>query len=111
MLLPGIEERLVTFAPLPHWGKVFTLAPEQVRAQYRRLPDFLALRDWLAPDRAFTNAYVCSGSDRALAPAPARCRPLPTRHLGASNVPGQSNPVSRHGQPQPSQKTTRLDTV
>jgi alditol oxidase len=57
-LLPEIEERLAPFAPRPHWGKVFTLAPEQVRAQYPRLEDFLALRERLDPGRAFTNAYV-----------------------------------------------------
>ncbi|MFC7374940.1 D-arabinono-1,4-lactone oxidase [Brachybacterium sp. GCM10030267] len=57
-LLPEIEERLAPFAPRPHWGKVFTLDPETVRAQYPRLPDFLALRDRLDPGRKFTNAYV-----------------------------------------------------
>src|SRR5699024_7162200 len=57
-LLPEIEERLAPFAPRPHWGKVFTTAPEQVRAQYPRLPDFLALRERLDPRRVFTNAYV-----------------------------------------------------
>jgi alditol oxidase len=57
-LLPEIEERLAPFAPRPHWGKVFTTDPEMVRAQYPRLPDFLALRDRLDPDRTFTNAYV-----------------------------------------------------
>ncbi|MDN5600399.1 MAG: FAD-binding protein [Brachybacterium sp.] len=58
VLLPEIEERLAPFAPRPHWGKVFTTAPEQVRAQYPRLGDFLALRDRLDPERVFTNAYV-----------------------------------------------------
>ncbi|WP_422115849.1 D-arabinono-1,4-lactone oxidase [Brachybacterium sp. UNK5269] len=57
-LLPEIEERLAPFAPRPHWGKVFTTAPETVRAQYPRLPEFLALRDRLDPGRKFTNAYV-----------------------------------------------------
>ena len=57
-LLPEIEERLAPFAPRPHWGKVFTTAPEQVRAQYPRLGDFHALRDRLDPGRTFTNAYV-----------------------------------------------------
>ncbi|WP_245823002.1 D-arabinono-1,4-lactone oxidase [Brachybacterium avium] len=57
-LLPEIEERLAPFAPRPHWGKVFATAPEQVRAQYPRLDDFLALRERLDPERVFTNAYV-----------------------------------------------------
>ena len=57
-LLPEIEERLAPFAPRPHWGKVFTTAPEQVRAQYPRLGEFQALRDRLDPNRVFRNAYV-----------------------------------------------------
>lgn len=57
-LLPEIEERLAPFSPRPHWGKVFTLAPEQVRAQYPRLEAFRALRDRLDPGRTFANAYV-----------------------------------------------------
>lgn len=57
-LLPQIEERLAPFAPRPHWGKLFTTAPDTVRAQYPRLEDFLALREQLDPDRVFTNAYV-----------------------------------------------------
>lgn len=57
-LLPEIEERLAPFAPRPHWGKVFTTAPETVRAQYPRLPDFRALRDRLDPERVFRNTYA-----------------------------------------------------
>jgi len=57
-LLPEIEERLAPFAPRPHWGKVFTLDPEVVRAQYPRLGDFLSLRERLDPQRVFGNAYV-----------------------------------------------------
>ncbi|WP_299303021.1 D-arabinono-1,4-lactone oxidase [uncultured Brachybacterium sp.] len=57
-LLPEIEERLAPFAPRPHWGKVFTLDPEQVRVQFPRLADFLTLRERLDPGRVFTNAYV-----------------------------------------------------
>jgi alditol oxidase len=57
-LLPEIEERLAPFAPRPHWGKVFTLDPAQVRARYPRLADFLTLRERLDPGRVFTNAYV-----------------------------------------------------
>ncbi|WP_226831889.1 FAD-binding protein [Brachybacterium sp. FME24] len=57
-LLPEIEERLAPFAPRPHWGKVFTTAPDAVREQYPRLPEFLALRDRLDAGRKFSNAYV-----------------------------------------------------
>jgi len=57
-LLPEIEERLAPFAPRPHWGKVFTIAPETVRAQYPDLERFRTLRDRLDPDRIFRNDYV-----------------------------------------------------
>lgn len=57
-LLPEIEERLAPYAPRPHWGKVFTMDPAAVRAQYPRLGDFRALRDRLDPDRMFRNDYV-----------------------------------------------------
>ncbi len=57
-LLPEIEERLEPFAPRPHWGKVFALDPEVVRAQYPDLERFRALRDRLDPDRVFRNDYV-----------------------------------------------------
>ncbi|MGP9683720.1 D-arabinono-1,4-lactone oxidase [Brachybacterium sp. AOP3-A1-3] len=57
-LLPEIEERLAPFTPRPHWGKVYTLAPETVREQYPRLADFQALRDRLDPRRVFRNDYV-----------------------------------------------------
>ena len=57
-LLPEIEERLAPFAPRPHWGKVFVLDPEVVRAQYPDLARFRALRDRLDPERVFRNEYV-----------------------------------------------------
>jgi xylitol oxidase len=57
-LLPEIEERLAPFAPRPHWGKVFTLAPEAVQAQYPDLDRFRALRDRLDPGRVFRNDYI-----------------------------------------------------
>ncbi|WP_152354111.1 D-arabinono-1,4-lactone oxidase [Brachybacterium subflavum] len=57
-LLPEVEAALAPFSPRPHWGKVFTMAPEAVRAQYPRLADFQALRDRLDPRRVFRNEYV-----------------------------------------------------
>jgi xylitol oxidase len=57
-MLPEVEAALAPFSPRPHWGKVFTMAPEAVRAQYPRLVDFQALRDRLDPRRVFRNEYV-----------------------------------------------------
>jgi alditol oxidase len=53
-----IEQRLAAFAPRPHWGKVFTTAPAELRARYERLPDFLALMDHYDPTGKFRNAYT-----------------------------------------------------
>ena len=57
-LLPGLEEVLAPFAPLPHWGKLFTMAPETVRAGYERLGSFKALLDRFDPQAKFRNAFV-----------------------------------------------------
>jgi len=42
----------------PHWGKLHTLDAEVVAGLYPRLPEFLALRERLDPDRVFTNTYL-----------------------------------------------------
>ncbi len=42
----------------PHWGKLHTLTADQLRARYPRFDDFLAVRDRLDPQRAFTNPYT-----------------------------------------------------
>ena len=52
------ERQLAPFAPRPHWGKIFTTAPEALRARYQRLPDFLALMRRLDPSGKFGNAYT-----------------------------------------------------
>ncbi|MDH2428147.1 D-arabinono-1,4-lactone oxidase [Sphaerisporangium sp. TRM90804] len=55
----GLVERcLAPFGPRPHWGKLFTLPPETVRASYERLPDFQALARRYDPSGKFTNAFV-----------------------------------------------------
>jgi xylitol oxidase len=45
-------------APRPHWGKVFTTPPDDLRARYERLPDFLALMRRLDPTAKFRNPYT-----------------------------------------------------
>ncbi|MBM3459362.1 MAG: FAD-binding protein [Armatimonadetes bacterium] len=57
-LLPRIEEQLEPFQPRPHWGKLFTLTADRVRACYRKLPEFRSLRDSLDPAGKFRNAFV-----------------------------------------------------
>ena len=53
-----VEAALEPFAARPHWGKVFTTPPEELRARYDRLPDFLDLMHRLDPPGKFRNAYT-----------------------------------------------------
>jgi xylitol oxidase len=53
-----VEQALAPFAPRPHWGKVFTIPPAEIRVRYERLPDFLALMRRLDPTGKFRNAYT-----------------------------------------------------
>jgi xylitol oxidase len=57
-LLPVIEARLAPLGARPHWGKMFTLPPEQVQASYPRLPDFQRLLGEYDPAGKFRNAFV-----------------------------------------------------
>jgi xylitol oxidase len=57
-LLPEIERVLVPFEPRPHWGKVFTLVPDQVRSRYRRLPAFVELARRHDPEGKFRNDFL-----------------------------------------------------
>lgn len=57
-LLPLIEGALAPFEPRPHWGKLFTMAPEQVREGYPSLADFVAIADAFDPRGTFRNAFV-----------------------------------------------------
>ena len=54
-LLPKLEAQLAPFHPRPHWGKLFTLPPERVRAQYSRLAAFRSLARELDPTGKFAN--------------------------------------------------------
>jgi xylitol oxidase len=59
-LLPLIEEQLAPFQARPHWGKLFTLPPTQVRALYERLPDFQDLLRYYDPKGKFRNSFLDS---------------------------------------------------
>ncbi|MFI7488587.1 FAD-binding protein [Micromonospora echinaurantiaca] len=52
-VVAAVEERLAPFAPRPHWGKVFGLAPDAVAATYPRYADFTALLRRLDPHAKF----------------------------------------------------------
>lgn len=57
-VLARIERALAPYEPRPHWGKLFTVAPEQVRERYPRLADFRRLRGEYDPDGCFGNAFT-----------------------------------------------------
>ena len=57
-ILRRIDEALAPFAPRPHWGKVFTMAPAEIEAAYPKLPAFRQLRERLDPGGKFRNEFV-----------------------------------------------------
>jgi xylitol oxidase len=65
-LLPVIERNLAPFRARPHWGKLFTIPPVQLHANYEKLPKFVALCKKLDPQgkfhNEFLNANIFSGS-------------------------------------------------
>lgn len=53
-----VEAALAPFAPRPHWGKVFGLAPGEVRDRFPRRHDFASLVHELDPDGVFANDFT-----------------------------------------------------
>jgi xylitol oxidase len=57
-VLPMIEEQLAPFNARPHWGKLFTMPPAQLRSLYERLPGFQQLLRSYDPQGKFRNAFL-----------------------------------------------------
>ena len=57
-LLPEIERNLAPFEPRPHWGKLFTMSPKELRSRYERLPEFVALAKELDPNGKLRNKFL-----------------------------------------------------
>jgi xylitol oxidase len=57
-VLPVIERELRPFQPRPHWGKLFTMAPAELRARYEKLDDFLKLTAEYDPKGKFRNDFL-----------------------------------------------------
>jgi xylitol oxidase len=57
-LLPVIEKELSPFQPRPHWGKLFTLSPANVRSRYEKLADFIQLAAKHDPKGKFRNDFL-----------------------------------------------------
>ena len=56
----AVEATLQPFAPRPHWGKVFGIAPAAVGARWPRLPEFRQLARAHDPAGKFRNAMLDS---------------------------------------------------
>lgn len=57
-VLTQIEAALAPYDARPHWGKVFTTAPEVVRSLYPRFDEFASLQARYDPKGAFRNAFA-----------------------------------------------------
>jgi xylitol oxidase len=57
-LLPVIEKELAPFQARPHWGKLFTISPEQLKAIYKKLPAFVELSKQYDPQGKFRNEFL-----------------------------------------------------
>jgi alditol oxidase len=57
-VLPVIERELEPFQPRPHWGKLFTMAPEMLKSRYERLPEFVEMAKKQDPAGKFRNEFL-----------------------------------------------------
>jgi xylitol oxidase len=57
-LLPVIEKELSPYQAKPHWGKLFTVAPSDLRSRYPRMPDFVRLATKFDPKGKFRNGFL-----------------------------------------------------
>src|SRR6202166_4758983 len=57
-LLPVIEKELAPFGARPHWGKLFTMSPQQLHSSYSKLPQFIALTKKFDPQGKFRNEFL-----------------------------------------------------
>jgi alditol oxidase len=57
-LLPVIEKELAPFKARPHWGKLFTTPPAQLKSVYEKLPEFIQLSEHYDPRGKFRNEFL-----------------------------------------------------
>lgn len=57
-LLPVIERELAPFKARPHWGKLFTTSPAQLRSIYEKMPEFIELSKKYDPSGKFRNEFL-----------------------------------------------------
>lgn len=59
-ILPKIEAQLEPFGARPHWGKLFTIPPGRLQAQYTRLAEFKASLKRYDTEGKFRNEFLNS---------------------------------------------------
>ena len=57
-LLPLIEAKLALFDARPHWAKVFTVPPAQLKNRYPKIADYQALLKQQDPTGKFRNEFI-----------------------------------------------------
>ena len=57
-LIPGIEKELAPFNARPHWGKLFTTSPAELKSIYKRIPEFVQLSKKYDPQGKFRNEFL-----------------------------------------------------
>jgi xylitol oxidase len=57
-LLPVIEKELAPFKARPHWGKLFTTPPAELKSIYEKLPAFIELCKTYDPQGKFRNEFL-----------------------------------------------------
>jgi xylitol oxidase len=57
-VLPVIEKELSPYQPRPHWGKLFTLPPADLRSRYERMSEFTRLAAKYDPAGKFRNDFL-----------------------------------------------------
>jgi xylitol oxidase len=57
-LLPLIERELAPFKARPHWGKLFSMPPAELKSIYKKLPDFIQLSKKYDPHGKFRNEFL-----------------------------------------------------
>src|SRR5579864_854599 len=57
-LLAVIEKELAPFNARPHWGKLFTTPPSELKSIYKELPDFIQLSQTYDPHGKFRNQFL-----------------------------------------------------
>ena len=57
-MLPVIERELGPYQARPHWGKLFTLAPTELRARYPKMDEFVQLAAKFDPQGKLRNDFL-----------------------------------------------------